>query len=69
MNYNIFFYLQLETLKQEVITTTEIIGTSKTEMTTEKTKVQSLELELQSVMAVVRFTHQCFGWLNYSLVI
>ncbi|KAM9494373.1 keratin, type I cytoskeletal 19-like [Clarias gariepinus] len=47
-----WFKGKLETLKQEVITTTEVIGTSKTEMTTEKTKVQSLELELQSVMAV-----------------
>ncbi|XP_060798278.1 keratin, type I cytoskeletal 50 kDa-like isoform X2 [Neoarius graeffei] len=47
-----WFKGKLETLKQEVATGAQTIASSKTEMTTEKTKVQSLELELQSVLAV-----------------
>ncbi|MCI4391698.1 hypothetical protein PGIGA_G00137470 [Pangasianodon gigas] len=48
-----WFKGKLETLRQEVATSTETIATSHTEMSTEKTKVQGLELELQSVLAVV----------------
>ncbi|KAB5530567.1 hypothetical protein PHYPO_G00130840 [Pangasianodon hypophthalmus] len=48
-----WFKGKLETLKQEVATSTQTIETSKTEMSTEKTKVQGLELELLSVLAVV----------------
>ncbi|GAA6072890.1 keratin, type I cytoskeletal 50 kDa-like, partial [Tachysurus ichikawai] len=47
-----WFKGKLETLKQEVATSAETIDTSKTELTVEKTKVQSLDLELQSVLAV-----------------
>ncbi|XP_026773690.3 keratin, type I cytoskeletal 50 kDa [Pangasianodon hypophthalmus] len=47
-----WFKGKLETLRQEVATGTQTIATSHTEMSTEKTKVQGLELELQSVLAV-----------------
>ncbi|XP_053531432.1 keratin, type I cytoskeletal 50 kDa-like [Ictalurus punctatus] len=46
-----WFKGKLETLKNEVATSTQTIATNTT-MTTEKTKVQGLELELQSVLAV-----------------
>ncbi|XP_060753265.1 keratin, type I cytoskeletal 50 kDa-like [Tachysurus vachellii] len=47
-----WFKGKLETLKQEVATTAGTVDTSKTDLTVEKTKVQSLDLELQSVLAV-----------------
>ncbi|XP_027011377.2 keratin, type I cytoskeletal 50 kDa-like [Tachysurus fulvidraco] len=47
-----WFKGKLETLKQEVAVSAETVDTSKTELTVEKTKVQSLDLELQSVLAV-----------------
>ncbi|XP_053469347.1 keratin, type I cytoskeletal 50 kDa-like isoform X1 [Ictalurus furcatus] len=47
-----WFKGKLETLKQEVATSTETTATSNTALSTEKTKVQGLEHELQTVLAV-----------------
>ncbi|XP_051728626.1 keratin type 1 c19e [Ctenopharyngodon idella] len=47
-----WFQQKSETLKQEVVTSTETLQTSKTEVNTVKSTVQSLEIELQSLLAM-----------------
>ncbi|XP_016425660.1 keratin, type I cytoskeletal 13-like [Sinocyclocheilus rhinocerous] len=47
-----WFQQKSETLKQEVVTSTETLQISKTEVNTVKSTVQSLEVELQSLLAM-----------------
>ncbi|XP_066530944.1 keratin, type I cytoskeletal 13-like [Hoplias malabaricus] len=47
-----WFQGKTETLKQEVAVSTETLQTSKTEVNTVKSSVQSLEIELQSLLAM-----------------
>ncbi|XP_053468510.1 keratin, type I cytoskeletal 13 [Ictalurus furcatus] len=47
-----WFKGKLETLKKDPAISTETIGTSQTEMNTEKITVQGLDLQLQSMLAV-----------------
>ncbi|KAK7139428.1 hypothetical protein R3I93_016535 [Phoxinus phoxinus] len=47
-----WFQQKSETVKQEVVTSTEILQTSKTEVNTVKSTVQSLEIELQSLLSM-----------------
>ncbi|XP_052439215.1 keratin type 1 c19e isoform X1 [Carassius gibelio] len=47
-----WFQQKSETLKQEVVTSTETLQTSKTEVNTVKSTVQSLEIELQSLLSM-----------------
>ncbi|KAF4100786.1 keratin, type I cytoskeletal 13 [Onychostoma macrolepis] len=47
-----WFKTKMETLKQEVVTSTTDLKTSRTEINTVKSTLQSLEIELQSLLAV-----------------
>ncbi|KTF82880.1 hypothetical protein cypCar_00023922 [Cyprinus carpio] len=47
-----WFQQKSETLKEEVVTSTETLQISKTEVSTVKSTVQSLEVELQSLLAM-----------------
>lgn len=47
-----WFQQKSETLKQEVVASTETLQTSKTEVNSVKSSVQSLEIELQSLLAM-----------------
>ncbi|XP_077051129.1 keratin, type 1, 19e [Siphateles boraxobius] len=47
-----WFREKSETVKQEVVTSTETLQTSKTEVNTVKSTVQSLEIELQSLLSM-----------------
>merc|ERR1739838_605190 len=47
-----WFMAKSETLNQEVVASTEIVQTSRTEITEAKRSVQSLEIELQSQMSM-----------------
>jgi len=49
-------------VKQEVVTSTETLQTSKTEVSTVKSTVQSLEIELQSLLSMVSVCSRNGQW-------
>ncbi|KAG1946758.1 keratin, type I cytoskeletal [Pimephales promelas] len=57
-----WFQQKSEAVKQEVVTSTETLQTSKTEVSTVKSTVQSLEIELQSLLSMVSVCSRNGQW-------